>query len=138
VIQIDVPPLRERQADVPLLVSEFINEFCLREKRALTLSEDVMDIFMSYQWPGNIRQLRNVIERAIVLTKGRTISKNDLPLELLSYQRTMTAVTEIKPLKQLELQAINYALQECSGNKSEAAKKLGISRKTFYKRLKEV
>lgn len=137
VIQIDVPPLRERQEDVPLLVSEFVNEFCLREKRVLTLSEEVMDIFMNYPWPGNIRQLRNVIERAIVLSKGRTISKNDLPIELLSQQRATAAITAIKPLKQLELQAISNALQECSGNKSEAAKKLGISRKTFYKRLKE-
>lgn len=137
VIQIDVPPLRERQEDVPLLVSEFVNEFCLREKRVLTLSEEVMDIFMNYLWPGNIRQLRNVIERAIVLSKGRAISKNDLPIELLSQQRATAAITAIKPLKQLELQAISNALQECSGNKSEAAKKLGISRKTFYKRLKE-
>ena len=138
VVQIDVPPLRDRQEDIPLLVSEFVNEFCLREKRVLTLSADVIDIFMNYPWPGNIRQLRNVIERAIVLSKGRTISKNDLPIDLLSHRRTTAAVTAIKPLKQLELQAVNYALQECSGNKSEAAKKLGISRKTFYKRLKEV
>jgi len=138
VVQIDVPPLRDRQEDIPLLVSEFVNEFCLREKRVLTLSADVIDTFMNYPWPGNIRQLRNVIERAIVLSKGRTISKNDLPIDLLSHRRTTAAVTAIKPLKQLELQAVNYALQECSGNKSEAAKKLGISRKTFYKRLKEV
>jgi DNA-binding NtrC family response regulator len=138
VIQIDVPPLRERQEDIPLLVSEFVNEFCLREKRMLTLSEEVMDIFMNYPWPGNIRQLRNVVERAIVLSKGRTIFKNDLPFELLSHGRTTAAVSAIRPLKQLELQAINHALLECSGNKSEAAKKLGISRKTFYKRLKEV
>ena len=138
VVQIDVPPLRERQEDIPLLVSEFVNEFCLREKRVLALSEEVMDIFMNYPWPGNIRQLRNVIERAIVLSKGRTISKNDLPVEFLSHRRATAPVTSVKPLKQLELQAINHALQECSGNKSEAAKKLGISRKTFYKRLKEM
>jgi DNA-binding NtrC family response regulator len=138
VVQIDVPPLRERQEDIPLLVSEFVNEFCLREKKVLALSEEVMDIFMNYPWPGNIRQLRNVIERAIVLSKGRTISKNDLAVEFLSHRRTTAEVTSVKPLKQLELQAINHALQECSGNKSEAAKKLGISRKTFYKRLKEL
>lgn len=138
VVQIDVPPLRERQEDIPFLVSEFVNEFCLREKKVLTPSEEVMDIFMNYPWPGNIRQLRNVIERAIVLSKGRVISNNDLPLELLSHRGPTASVTAIRPLKQLELQAINHALQECSGNKSKAAKKLGISRKTFYKRLKEV
>jgi len=137
VIQIDVPPLRERQDDIPQLVSEFVNEFCLREKRVVTLSEELMDIFMNYPWPGNIRQLRNVIERVIVLSQGKTISKSDLPIELLSHRRTTAAITSIKPLKQLELQAINHALQECSGNKTEAAKKLGISRKTFYKRLRE-
>ncbi len=138
VVQIDVPPLRKRQEDIPLLVSEFVNEFCLREKRVIALSEEVIDIFMNYPWPGNIRQLRNVIERAIVLAKGKTISKNDLPVEFLSHRRTAAAVTSVQPLKQLELQAINHALQECSGNKSEAAKRLGISRKTFYKRLKEL
>ncbi len=138
VVQIDVPPLRERQEDIPLLASEFVNEFCLREKRVSALSDEVLEIFLTYAWPGNIRQLRNVIERAIVLSKGRSISKSDLPAELLTRHPASVQVSAVKPLKQLELQAINSALQECSGNKSEAAKKLGISRKTFYKRLKEM
>jgi DNA-binding NtrC family response regulator len=133
VVQIDVPPLRDRSADISFLVSAFMNEFCLREKKKLILSKDVQDIFMNYSWPGNIRQLRNVIERAVVLTKGRIILTSDLPAELLQHHAASTS--SIITLKQLELQAITDALQECGGNKSQAAKKLGISRKTFYKRL---
>ena len=71
VLQIDIPPLRERKDDIPLLVTEFLNESCLREKKVLTVSDEVMSMFKSYSWPGNVRQLKNVIERAVVLEIGR-------------------------------------------------------------------
>jgi two-component system response regulator HydG len=138
VIEIKVPPLRQRKDDVPLLVSEFINEFCLREKKALTVSSEVMRIFQSYSWPGNVRQLRNEIERAVVLAKGNSITLRELSGEFPSLRRQKTSDIYMKTLKDLELQAIQDALQICNGNKSQASKSLGISRKAFYKRLKEL
>jgi two-component system response regulator HydG len=137
VVRIDVPPLRERRHDIPLLVSEFINNFSLRENRLFSLSDEVMDCFMQYEWPGNVRQLKNVIERAVVLARGERITIRELPEEILSHHQKIISVGTVQPLKVLEHQAINDALLMCNGNKSKAAKKLGISRKTFYKRLKE-
>jgi DNA-binding NtrC family response regulator len=137
VVRIDVPPLRERRHDIPLLVSEFINNFSLRENRLFSLSDEVMDSFMQYDWPGNVRQLKNVIERAVVLARGERITVKELPEEILSHHQKIKSVGTVKPLKVLEHQAINDALLVCNGNKSKAAKKLGISRKTFYKRLKD-
>jgi DNA-binding NtrC family response regulator len=136
VIQINLPPLRERVADIPLLVSEFIKEFCSREKKMLSVSDEVMKIFQNFQWPGNIRQLKNVIERAVVLSKTDMITLNELPEEFLHLNEA-PEISYNKTLKDLEVQAIRDTLQECKGNKSKAAKMLGISRKAFYKRLKE-
>lgn len=136
VIQLNIPPLRDRAADIPLLVSEFIKEFCIREKKELTVSDEVMEIIQNHPWPGNIRQLKNVIERAVVLTKGRLITLKGLPEEFLSLQEQNETFSK-KTLKDLEIQAIKKALQECKGNKSKAATMLGISRKTIYKKLDE-
>jgi DNA-binding NtrC family response regulator len=136
VIQLNLPPLRERSSDVPLLAAEFVKEFCLREKKALSVSDEVMKIFQTYQWPGNVRQLKNVIERAIVLAKGRMISLKELPEEFLCLKE-QTENSSKKTLKDLEIQAIKDSLREYKGNKSKAARALGISRKAFYKRLKE-
>lgn len=137
VVRIDVPPLRERRQDIPLLASEFLNTFSLRENRLFSLSDEVMDIFMHYDWPGNVRQMKNVIERAVVLTRGERITTQELSDELLAHCQTGKTTSVVRPLKVLEQQAINEALLLCNGNKSKAARKLGISRKTFYKRLKE-
>jgi DNA-binding NtrC family response regulator len=136
VIQVNLPPLRERAPDIPLLVAEFVKEFCLREKKALTVSDEVMKIFQTYHWPGNVRQLKNVIERAVVLVKGRMISLKELPEEFLCLQE-QTENSSKKTLKDLEIQAIKDALREYKGNKSKASRALGISRKAFYKRLRE-
>lgn len=136
VIQFNMPPLRERAPDIPLLVSEFVKEFCIREKKTLTVSNEVMKILQSYHWPGNIRQLKNIIERAVVLAKGRAVTLKELPEEFLPLQGHNEIFTK-KTLRDLEMQAIKDALRECKGNKSKAAKILGISRKAFYKKLKE-
>jgi DNA-binding NtrC family response regulator len=138
VIQINVPPLRDRKQDIPILAAEFLNGFSVRENKPFLLSDDVMDVFLKFDWPGNVRQLKNVIERAVVLAKGGRISLNELPDEFLIHSKTKSADHAIKSLKDLEQQAINEALLLCSGNKSAAAKRLGISRKTFYKRLKDM
>jgi len=144
VIEIKVPPLRERKEDIPLMVSEFIKEFSLRENKIVTVSEEVMKIFLDYQWPGNIRQLKNIIERAVVISRGDRITSRDLPDELNKILRANTIETKctnppmtstLMPLRDLEIEAVREALRQCNGNKSKAAKMLGISRKTLYKRL---
>jgi DNA-binding NtrC family response regulator len=135
VIQLDLPPLREKAADIPLLVSVFVKEFCIREKKTLTVSDEALEIFQNYNWPGNTRQLKNVIERAVVLAKGDLITLKELPEEFTLKGKTEPPLN--KTLKDLETQAIKNALNECEGNKSKSAKMLGISRKAFYKRLKE-
>lgn len=136
VVHINVPPLRERKDDIPLLVAEFVKDFCIREKKVLTVSDHVMRVFQNYNWPGNVRHLKNVIERAVVLGKGNMITLKELPEECLSLKEK-TETTFKKTLKDLEIQAIRDTLQECMGNKSKAARSLGISRKAFYKRLLE-
>lgn len=136
VIQLNLPPLRERAPDIPLLVAEFVKEFCIRERKALTVSDEVMKVLQTYHWPGNIRQLKNIIERAVVLAKGRMITMKELPEEFLLQPEHHETLSK-RTLKDLEIQAIKDALRECRGNKSKAAKALGISRKAFYKRLRE-
>ncbi|BCR05294.1 sigma-54-dependent Fis family transcriptional regulator [Desulfuromonas versatilis] len=139
VVRIDMPALRERKSDIPLVVSEFLKEFCARENKVLGLSPKVMDIFRNYDWPGNIRQLRNVIERAVALAPGRDITEQELPEEIFQrpYPETERRRAEGKTLKEMEAHAIRQALEECAGNKSKVAQMLGFSRKALYKRLKD-
>lgn len=140
VVQIKLPPLSDRKDDIPLLSSEFLKEFCLREDKVLKFSDEVMSLFQNYSWPGNIRELRNAIERAVVMTKKGTITAKALPDELLSFLNITSVQKDplAKPLKDLQFKAVNDALAECNGNKSRAAKMLGISRKSLYKKLDDM
>jgi len=137
VIEIIVPPLRDRMDDIPLLVSEFVSEFCLREKKKLIISEQVMSALQNYSWPGNIRQLRNIVERSVVLSKAEIITLKEIPDEILPRKREEDHYDSIKTFRELEIQAIKDSLSVCNGNKSKASRMLGISRKAFYKRLSE-
>lgn len=137
VIPIEVPPLRNRKQDIPLLTTEFLNTFSLRRNKPLSLSDEVREVFINYEWPGNVRQLKNVIERAVVLARDERITLRDLPEEFLNRCRNMKNMESVKPLKVMERQAMTDALLLCSGNISKASRQLGISRKTFYKRMKE-
>ncbi|APG26429.1 sigma-54-dependent Fis family transcriptional regulator [Syntrophotalea acetylenivorans] len=133
---IEVPPLRERVSDIPLLVAEFLKEFCARENKLLSLSPAVMQLFEQYPWPGNIRQLRNVLERAVVLSRGREITELELPVEITAHRSaTISSLAPVRPLKEAEADLIRDALERCHGNKSQAARLLGMSRKTLYKRI---
>ncbi len=151
VVHITLPPLRQRKGDIPLLAGEFINEFSAREKKDVQLSDDVMNMLCDYSWPGNIRQLRNVLERLVVLSRTGKVTLKEVPEELFALK---TGFPEPAPpaqyvpahandkgahtLRELEDKAVLNALEECRGNKSKAAKMLGISRKTFYKRLRDI
>lgn len=135
VVHIAIPPLRERAEDVPLLAAEFLNEYCLREGKKVVIPTDIMEMLQRYPWPGNVRQLRNVIERAVVLAPEGAITPRELPPEMLQFKKHQALGVSLKTLKELEIQAIRKALSHCGGNKSKAAKVLGISRKSFYKKL---
>ena len=137
VVEIKVPPLRERKDDIPLLANAFLNEFCAEQKKMVTLSNEVMRTLQQYNWPGNIRQLRNIMERAVVLARGNQIGIRELPAEMLPSRKQAICHNSPKTLKELEMQAIRETLHKCNGNKSKTAKILGISRKAFYKRLRE-
>jgi DNA-binding NtrC family response regulator len=134
VVRVELPPLRERKEDIPVLATHFLNMFCKRDSRHLLFSDEIFSVLTAYPWPGNVRQLKNAIERAVVISPGPRICINHLPDEI----RTYGAKEEpgVQPLRSLEIQAIQEALNACNGNKSLAAKKLGISRKALYSRLK--
>ncbi|HYA27108.1 MAG TPA: helix-turn-helix domain-containing protein [Thermodesulfovibrionales bacterium] len=136
-VWIRVPPLREKKDDIPILVEAFLKEFCVRERKMLRMSDEVMSTLYEYSWPGNIRQLRNVIERAVVMATRESIMPGDLPEEFNAVKEHPAAVGPKMTLREMELQAIKNSLQKCEGNKSKAAKMLGISRKALYKRLNE-
>jgi DNA-binding NtrC family response regulator len=144
VIEIKVPALRERKEDIPLLVSRFAHEFSAQEQKTVRVPQQIAEALKECPWPGNVRQLRNVIERAVVLTKGEALSLSDLPEELncsvKGERRTCQEAThecDRQTLRQIELHAIMEALEKCAGNKSKASRMLGISRKAFYKRLND-
>lgn len=137
VVCIEIPPLRKRREDIPLLIAAFMQEFCTRHSKRLSVSDEVMNVFLNYLWPGNVRQLINVVEHAIVISKGPVIAVSDLPDELQNQIHRYHPVAMVKSLRTMEVQAVANALCECNGNKSVAARRLGISRKTLYARLKE-
>jgi two-component system response regulator HydG len=137
VVEIKVPPLRDRKDDIPLLAAAFLEEFCIREKKRAALTDDVLAAFREYHWPGNVRQLRNVMERAVVLNTTGTIALDALPAEFCLFGENQKPAGSQKTLRELELLAIKDALHACNGNKSKAAKLLNISRKAFYKRLSD-
>jgi two-component system response regulator HydG len=137
VARIDLPPLRDRREDIPMLIADFQHEFCRRESKQVTFSDEVMDALLSFPWPGNVRQLKNVIEYAVVMTRGPVITVGDLPDEVRTLCRRNRPAGTITPLRSVELEAIRNALAECRGNKSQAARKLGISRKVLYSRLRD-
>jgi two-component system response regulator HydG len=136
VIEVKVPPLRDRKDDIPLLAEAFLEEFCAKQKKNIALSGEVMAAFHRHHWPGNVKQLKNVIERAVVLGRGREITLSELPANFLPPRKHAIDQNSPKTLKELEIQAIRETLRKCNGNKSKTARLLGISRKAFYKRLK--
>ena len=139
VVRIDLPPLRERKEDIPLLATRFLNEFCKHESKHLLFSDEAIPHMTGYPWPGNVRQLKNAIEHAVLMAPGPRITIHHFPDEIRTQcaaDRTVGPVEPVQPLRSLALNAIQDAVQACNGNKSAAARKLGISRKALYSRLK--
>jgi DNA-binding NtrC family response regulator len=138
VVQIKLPSLRDRKVDIPLLVNSFLEKFSDPARPIRTISEDAMRRIMAYDWPGNIRELENAIERAVALGSGPILHVGDLPSNLqYTSPEKLSDVDELVPLDALERRAIFRALRETSGDKLAAARLLGIGKTTLYRKLKQ-
>ncbi len=134
VVEIDLPSLREKREDIPLLVNHFLNLFNKSYKKNLEgISQEALKIFMTYPWPGNVRELQHAIEHAFVLCNGPTITLEYLPLEIRNFPSVEPKVAE-SPAKisSRQAQEVLQALNKSGWNKAKAARLLGISRPTLY------
>jgi len=138
VVQIKLPPLRERKSDIPILVNSFLEKFGDTNGKVQTISEDAMARLIAHDWPGNVRELENAVERAVALGSGSMLHVGDLPsnLQYVPDDR-MPKNDELLPLEELERRAILRALRESSGDKLAAARLLGIGKTTLYRKLKQ-
>jgi len=138
VVQIKLPPLRERKSDIPVLANTFLEKFSDSKSSVRTISEDAMRRLMAYDWPGNVRELENAVERAVALGSGPILHVGDLPSNLQYAQpERFPDQGELVPLEELERRAIFNALRETSGDKLAAARMLGIGKTTLYRKLKQ-
>ncbi|GAB6181047.1 sigma 54-interacting transcriptional regulator [Desulfotomaculum defluvii] len=142
VVSLEIPPLRERREDIPELVYLFLQEFSqLYNKQISKLDPGVMATFLAYSWPGNIRQLKNVVERMVILTEGDTVPEDSIPeaLKTNSRQDQATAATGLASVtEQTERELIIRTLKQVNGNRSEAARMLGIPRSTLYYKMHQL
>src|SRR5579864_8592019 len=138
VVQVKLPPLRERKSDIPLLVTSFLDKFSNPQQPPRTISEDAMRQLIGYDWPGNVRELENAIERAVALGSGPIVHVADLPSSL-HYPATerVPEKNELLPLEELERRAILRTLRETGDDKLAAARILGIGKTTLYRKLKQ-
>jgi two-component system response regulator HydG len=137
VVQIKIPPLRERKTDIPLLANAFLEKFADPDGPPRKLSEEALRCLIAYDWPGNVRELENAIERAVALGPGPNLQLNDLPSNL-QYGTGGQPLEDDKlvSLDTMERRAIFRALQETGGDKVAAARILGIGKTTLYRKLK--
>ncbi|EPJ7090432.1 sigma-54-dependent response regulator transcription factor ZraR [Citrobacter amalonaticus] len=136
VVTIETPALRQRREDIPLLADHFRQRFAERNRKAVKgFTPRAMDLLIHYDWPGNIRELENAIERSVVLLTGEYISERELPLAIASQPLPLMTEQTIQPLVEVEKEVILAALEKTGGNKTEAARQLGITRKTLLAKL---
>jgi two-component system response regulator HydG len=138
VVQVKLPPLRERKSDIPLLVFSFLEKFSASQQTSREISEEAMRQLIAYDWPGNVRELENAIERSVALGSGPVLHVADLPTNL--QHPTTERVpdkNELLPLEELERRAILRTLREMAGDKLAAARILGIGKTTLYRKLKQ-
>lgn len=139
IIYIEIPPLRNRKSDIPILVREFIRKHSAHKKNPQEISDEALFKLSKYNWPGNVRELENVIERAMVLNKGDVMNVIDLPDALhksAGAEQPASKKLHLKEaLKNPEKELIKKALETSKGNRNEAAKNLNINRTTLYKKM---
>jgi PAS domain S-box-containing protein len=135
VIPIHIPALRERRTDVPLLVNHFMHEAALKHNQApLRIAKEAMSLLMDYDWPGNVRELQNAIQFALVKSSGRLITRDDLPMEI---RASRPETLRRGPSRKLNRVTVQRALAQTGGNKSKAARLLGVGRATLYRFLSD-
>jgi len=145
VVPIHLPPLRERIVDIPMLATAFAREFAQENGKPVRgIETATMDLMLKYRWPGNVRELRTAVEHAVVLCRGESLGPKDLPApvraplaEVIEKETREKISSGRLTLKEAERQLLIHALQECYGNRTEAARKLGISRRTLHRKLHE-
>ena len=139
VVMLTVPPLRDRREDIPLLVNYFVKKFAEKNRRTVEcVTSSCLDLLCRYAWPGNVRELENAIERGVILMRGDQLTEKSLPLTIQRQQEAvLDQAMEDRPnsLFEAEKNMILQTLNETGGNKSEAARRLGITRKTLQNKL---
>ena len=139
VVSLEIPPLRERKEDIPLLVKHYLDVFNKENGKDIGITETAMASLCAYAWPGNIRELRNCVERMVVLCRGKMIELENVPVDVREGVTPGIAKTVLaQPSCDLECNEkmlIERALNECGGNRTKAAEKLGISRRTLHRKL---
>lgn len=139
IARVQLPPLRERREDIPLLTHSFLSQICTATGKTIDgISPDTLRLLMSHVWPGNVRELKSAIEFAVISCKGRHILPTDLPPEIAAVPVASSPSTWIPLSGQDEKSKLLAALSDAKGNRTEAAKRLGVSRATFYRRLVEL
>ena len=139
VIPITIPPLRERVEDIPLLIDHFVDKFCARHQMdRKEIEPEVYGVLSTYGWPGNVRELENTVERAVLLTKGNTLTVKSFP-ENMVMSKPLALVTQAEPqtptLESIEKAYIHWVLKQSGGNKTKAARTLGIDASTLHRKL---
>lgn len=139
IARIQLPPLRERREDIPLLAHSFLSQICTATGKTIDgMSPDTLRLLMSHAWPGNVRELKSAIEFAVISCKGKDILPTDLPPEIAAVPVAPRPSTWVPLSGQDEKSKLLAALSDAKGNRTEAAKRLGVSRATFYRRLVEL
>ena len=144
VICVEVPPLRERAEDIPVLAAYFLENFASRNRKAVRgFSAQALDTMLRHSWPGNVRELENAVERAVILCNGDLITARELPSALsetiVLEERPVEADISLAglPLEEVERRVIEETLRQTGDNKSEAARRLGITRATLHNKLRK-
>jgi len=142
VVTVDVPPLRQRREDIPLLADFFLKQYAEKNRRPIEgFTPRATDLLMRYDWPGNVRELENIIERAVIMARGEMITPLEFPVDLQNLDEDLKEsridLTPGRSLKEVEKVMILRTLEEVEGNRTHAARILGISRRTLQLKLKE-
>ena len=140
VVAVDLPPLRERRDDIPLLIKAFLDEFGRENnKQVRELTPEALNVLLAYDWPGNVRELRNAIEQMVVLARAERLTVRDVPAAIRG-SADLSKINVVRAgmtVEEAERQLIVQALKETEGNRTKAAQKIGISRRTLHRKLKE-
>jgi len=138
VVRINLPTLRERREDIPLLVYTFIEEFSrVNRKKVTAINPRALQALQAYDWPGNVRELKNCMESMVVLSKNPVLGMEDLPPQISPAKSPSLRLPSDLSIKRMEKELIRGALIKSSGKKQKAAELLGISRRTLYRKMEE-